>query len=290
MELIKEFLKMANKDLKSSKLLYEHHLYPQAMFLFSQSVEKANKAFALSTGKYTEEDMLDIRHDSTKIYKDGIIETKRRYQNLSRNLEELPDLKNTQFIANLDIQDKINECNIALKQLGEIQNGKSDLVFMSTKEISGTLEEIESNDREIKDELSSIENFELTEQMWEEQKEEMITQLSNPNNNELSNHIEEELTNSNLTHQKIEDLIKHMYLVMFYLIGISHPLYHLAVITLPHSVITRYPQNELFPTKIYTRRLAVVRNLPHLFHVQSKALKNLEEFCRKYVFDQPEYI
>lgn len=101
MKLINEFLKMANKDLKSSNILYEHHLYPQAMFYFSQSVEKANKAFALSTGKYTEKDMLDIRHDSTTIYKNAIIETKRRYKKLQRDLEKLPDFKNTEFVINL---------------------------------------------------------------------------------------------------------------------------------------------------------------------------------------------
>lgn len=286
MKLINEFLKMANKDLKSSKILYEHHLYPQAMFYFSQSVEKANKAFALSTGKYAEKDMLDIRHDSTTIYKNAIIETKRRYKKLQRDLEELPDFKNTEFVTNLDIQGKINDCDNALREFAEIQNGKLDLVFMSKKEIVKRLEEIQSNEREIKEGISEIEKFELTEQMWNEHKNEIIVQLNNPNNKELSRHIEEELNNSDLTIQQIEDLIKKMYSGLFLLVSFSHPLYHLAVMTLPHSVLTRYPQNELYPSKTYTRRLAVIRNLPDLFNVQSKALKHLEEYCQEYVFTE----
>jgi HEPN domain-containing protein len=178
MELIKEFLKIANRDLKSSKILYEHHLYPQAMFYFSQSVEKANKALALTTGNYTEEDMLKIRHDSTTIYKNGIIETKKKYKNLSRNLDELPDLKNTEFVANLDIQGEIKKCDILLRDFSDIQNEKSSLVFMSEQEIVNRLGEIQSTENEIKEGISDIENFELTEQMWNEQKDEITKQFS----------------------------------------------------------------------------------------------------------------
>jgi len=284
MELIKEFLKIANKDLKSSKILYENLLYPQAMFYFSQSVEKANKALALTTGNYTEEDMLKIRHDSTTIYTNAIIETKNRYQNLRRNLDELPDLKNTEFVANLDIQGKIKKCGILLSDFSDIKSENPSLVFMPKQEIDNRLEEIQSTENEIKEGISYIGNFELTEQMWNEQKDEIIKQLSNLNNKDLALHIEEEFSNSNLTLQEIEDMIKKMYLLYSHLTSILHPLYHLAIITLPHSVITRYPQNEFYPTKKYTCRLPIVRNLPNLFKVQSKSLKYLEEYCEKYIF------
>jgi len=284
MELIKEFLKIANRDLKSSEILYGHHLYPQAMFYFSQSVEKANKALALTTGNYTEEDMLYIRHDSTTIYKNAIIETKNLYRNLLRNLDELPDLKNTKFLDNLDIQGEINKCDIVLREFAEIQSGKISLVFMPKQEIDNRLGEIQFIENEIKEGISEIENFELTEQMWNEQKDKMTKQFSNPNNEKLTRHMEVEFANFDLTLQEIEDMIKNMYLELFHLTSISHSLCHLAIITLPHSVITRYPQNEFYPTKEYTRRLAIVRNLPNLFEVQSKTLVYLEEYCKKYVF------
>ena len=283
MELIKEFLKIANRDLKSSEILYENHLYPQAMFYFSQSVEKANKALALSTGNYTEKDMLKIRHDSTTIYKNAIIETKIQYQNLLRNLDELPDLKNIEFLANLDIKGEIKKCDIVLEDISKIQSGKSSLVFMSKREIANRLWEIQSTKKDIEEGISEIGKFELTEEMWNEQKNEIAKQLSNSNNKELIRHIEDGFTNSNLTLQEIEDMIKKMYLELLHLTSISHPLYHLAVITLPHSVITRYPQNDFYPTKEYTRRLQIVRNLPRLIKVQSNTLKSLKEYCNKYV-------
>jgi hypothetical protein len=284
MELIKEFLKIANKDLKSSKILYENLLYPQAMFYFSQSVEKANKAFALTTGNYTEKYIKEIGHDSTTIHKNAIIETKNRYQNLLRNLEELPDLKNLGFLTNLDLQGEINKCDIALRDFADIKSENPSLVFMPKREIDKSLKEIHFTEKEIEEGISEIGNFELTEEMWNEQKDEITKQLSNPNNKELIRHIEDEFTNSNLTLQEMEDMIKNMYLGLLHLTSISHPLYHLAIITLPHSVITRYPQNEFYPTKEYTRRLPIVRNLPNLFKVQSNTLKSLEEYCNKYIF------
>ncbi len=284
MELIKEFLKIANKDLKSSKILYENLLYPQAMFYFSQSVEKANKAFALTTGNYTEKYIKEIGHDSTTIHKNAIIETKNRYQNLLRNLDELPDLKNLEFLANLDLQGEINKCDIALRDFADIKSENPSLVFMPKREIDNSLKEIQFTEKEIEEGISDIGNFELTEEMWNEQKDEITKQLSNSNNKELIHHIEDEFTNSNLTLQEMEDMIKNMYLGLLHLTSISHPLYHLAIITLPHSVITRYPQNEFYPTKEYTRRLPIVRNLPNLFKVQSNTLKSLEEYCNKYIF------
>ena len=284
MELIKEFLKIANRDLKSSKILYENHLYPQAMFYFSQSVEKANKALALTTGNYTEEDMLKIRHDSTTIYTNAIIETKNRYQNLRRNLDELPDLKNLEFLTNLDFQGEIHKCDTALRNFSDIQNRKLSLVFMPKQEINNRLEEIQSTENEIKEGISDIGNFELTEEMWNEQKDEITKQLSNLNSKDLALHIEEEFSNSNLTIQEIEDVIKNMHMGFLHLTSILHPLYHLAIITLPHSVITRYPQDEFYPTKKYTRKLPIVRNLPNLYKVQSNTLKSLEEYCNKYIF------
>jgi len=103
MNLAEEFLKIAEKDLKATKILYENKLYAQALFYFEQSVEKANKVLALTSNKYSEKDMINFNHDVTRIYKDIIIEQKRRYENLSRNLNQISELNSTEFVKNLDI-------------------------------------------------------------------------------------------------------------------------------------------------------------------------------------------
>lgn len=283
MELLREFLKMANMDLKSSKILYEHRLYPQSVFYFSQSVEKANKAFALTTGKYIEKDMLAFSHDPIKIYKHLINEAKKRYSNLALGLDELPDLKNTEFAINLDLKNKINGCDIEIKNLEDIRKRKEDLTFMPKREIAKIIKEIEVIEKELEEDILKIKNFELTEQIWNEQKWEVKKQLSNPNK-ELTSYIEKELNNSSISLQELETALKKMYLGASFLIIISYSLFYLAVITLPHSVTTRYPQNKLYPTKIYNSRLAIVQSPPSLFEVQSKTLKNLDKYCREYIF------
>jgi len=173
MDLVEEYLKIAKKDLKATEILYENKLYPQSLFYFAQSVEKANKALALGLNKYTEEDMRKVNHDATRIYKDNIIELKQRYGRLSRNLNRLPELKNTDFIKNLGVEDKIKECVDSLKQLAEIQKGKTDLAFISTREIREILGEIAKTEKEMKEGIGNIKNFKLTEDSWEETKKEV---------------------------------------------------------------------------------------------------------------------
>lgn len=283
MKLINEFLLIAKEDLKASKILYKHRLYPQAMFYFSQSVEKANKAFLLNTSKYSEKEILDIGHDSVKVYKILTTDIKRRYNKLQEDFEKLPDFRNTEFVTNLDIQSKEEECDKVLRKLEETQKGKKDLVFISNEEIVKCLDKIQINERDIKEGISEIAKFELTEQMWNECKNEIIAQLNNSNNKEISHHIEEEFNNSGLTIQQIEDMIKKMHSGTIHFFSFLHPLYLLAVITLPHSVLTRYPQKDLHPQEIYTQELAVIQKLPDLFKVHSKALKDLEKYLQDYI-------
>ena len=52
----------------------------------------------------------------------------------------------------------------------------------------------------------------------------------------------------------------------------------LAIITLPHSSITRYPINDSSPVKIYNKKLPIVKKLPDLIDAQDIALKELKIF------------
>lgn len=286
MKLTDEFLKMALKDLKATEVLYKATLYPQAMFYFAQSVEKANKALALTSGKYTEEDMLKIRHDSTRIYRDNIIELKQRYELLTENLSQIPELKKTEFIQNLDIEDKIEELEQGLREFADIQNGKIDLVFISTKEIQIIFNSIEEREMELEDEMKNIDDFKLTDENWNSCKIEVLEQLKTPDNHDFAHMLENEMNEIDISVPELEVLIKKMYLQMFHCMNLLFPLYHLAVITLPHSIITRYPKGDLYPTKTYTRKLPIVRNLPDLINLQFKMLFLLNIYCEEFIFKQ----
>ena len=281
MNLAEEYLKIAKKDLKSSKILHKNRLYSQALFYFAQSVEKANKGFALTSNKYSEEDMLSINHDPTRIYKDNTIELKRKYENLSRNLNQISELKNTEFVKNLDIEIIIKESEEWLRRHAEIQNGKIDLIFISKREIRDILKEISENEQEIKEAIESFSNFTLTENEWEKHKKDFLKQLENPENNNLISLLQKEM-DEDMNIQEIETLLKKMYLRVFHAMLISIYLFYLGIITLPHAIITRYPIDNLSPIKIYNQKLPIVRHLPDLIYQHSKALKILDRYYNEY--------
>ena len=280
MNLAEEYLKIAKKDLEATKILYENKLYAQALFYFEQSVEKANKGFALTSNKYSEKYMIKVNHDVTKIYKDIIIEQKRRYENLSRNLNQVSELKNTVFAKNFDIESKKKECEESLRNLAEIQTKRNN--FNSTLEIRGILKEIRVNNKEIKELKKSVSNFRLTENNWEEMKNDIFKLFENPDNNNLAYSLQKEMDDSKLNIQELETVIKKLYLQMIHFMSVYFYLYPLGILSLPHAVIARYPKEDLSPMDIYNQKLPIIKHLPDLIEQHSKALKILNKYYNEY--------
>ena len=99
MNMDQELLNIAEKDLQASQVLYENGLYSQAVFSFQQSVEKANKAFALITNQATETELRkDIGHFAVRIYLKPIEQQKRKYEHFDKHLSEIPELRNTNLL------------------------------------------------------------------------------------------------------------------------------------------------------------------------------------------------
>lgn len=280
MNLAEEYLKIAKKDLEATKILYENKLYAQALFYFEQSVEKANKGFALTSNKYSEKYMIKVNHDVTKIYKDIIIEQKRRYENLSRNLNQISELNNTDFTKNFDIESKKKECEESLRNLAEIQTERNNL--NSILEIRHILEEIRVNNEEMKGLEKIVSNFRLTENNWKEMKNDIFKLFENPDNNNLASSLQKEMDDSKLNIQELETGIKKIYLQIIQSISVYIYLYPLGILTLTHAVITRYPKEDMSPMDIYNQELPIIKHLPDLIYQHSKALKILNKYYNEY--------
>jgi len=66
-------LEISFEDLKASKILYENKFYPQSVFYFQQSTEKAIKYLGLNANIIDKKDLLsDIGHKTLKIFKKAI--------------------------------------------------------------------------------------------------------------------------------------------------------------------------------------------------------------------------
>jgi peroxiredoxin len=90
---------------------------------------------------------------------------------------------------------------------------------------------------------------------------------------------EEEINNlENIDIKQLEISIKKYVKLLCSISSISASLITLAIITLPHSSITRYPINDLSPVKIYNKKLPIVKKLPDLIDAQDIALKELKIF------------
>lgn len=48
-----------------------------------------------------------------------------------------------------------------------------------------------------------------------------------------------------------------------------------------HSTITRYPQNDLTPVNIYTKKLPIVKKLPVLSEIQDRTLNELKILTKR---------
>ncbi len=63
-----ELTKLAEDDLKSSKLLYENKLYALSVYHMQQAVEKTAKAYALMFGIITGDKLKEIGHESPLVF------------------------------------------------------------------------------------------------------------------------------------------------------------------------------------------------------------------------------
>ena len=79
----------------------------------------------------------------------------------------------------------------------------------------------------------------------------------------------------------IEKYIKNYFGLTYLGMSLSISLYYLAIITLPHVSITRYPENDKTPLKIYTPRLPIVKKLPELSNVHNNALNEFKIINKK---------
>ena len=63
-----DLIKIAETDIRASKILYDNKLYTQALFYFQQSVEKVSKYIGLQMACISESLLKNISHDPTKLF------------------------------------------------------------------------------------------------------------------------------------------------------------------------------------------------------------------------------
>lgn len=278
----KELFNIAESDLEASRVLYENQLYPQAIFYFQQSVEKANKSFALVTKQVTEKELYrTIGHEAIKIHERAIKRQKDKYEQFNEHLKQFPELKDMGFLENFNNKREIRQFDFLLSYINEIRLDKNKVIHISSRDIRRLLKEMERGKKDIEKEMQILSKFRINDKTLKKM---------NYNFTELYNIAlkynpvyAEELKNDfkKLESINLEKFIKNYFGLIYLGISLSLSLYYLAIITLPHVSITRYPENDKTPLKIYTQRLPIVKKLPELTSVHCNALNEFKILNKK---------
>ena len=277
-----ELLNIAKSDLKASRVLYENQLYPQAIFYFQQSVEKANKSLALVTKQVNEKELhRNIGHKAIKIHEKAIKRQKEKYEQFNEHLKLIPELREIGFLENFDNKREIRQFDFFLSYIDEIKHDKNKLIYLSSWDIRRLLKEMEQSKNYLEKERRSLSKFEMNDRTLKKMNRnffELYNIALNYNPvyaEELKNDFEK------LDSKNIEKFVKNYFDLNYRGMSLSISMYYLAIITLPHVSITRYPENDLTPLKIYTLKLPIVKKLPELIAVHNNALSEFKILNKK---------
>ncbi len=278
MDLSLELLEIAERDLKACRILHKNKLYPQAIFYFAQSVEKANKSLDALTGNHDERYFSKkIGHESINIHQKNTRRAQQKFNRMVERSKKEPLYKELPFFEEDKVKEMVKQCDFEIKNMDLLKQQKEILLNISLKDINESLTQIKKTKKKLEKGVQRISESSVDGDEW-------LKNISNikdifPENDELkeaSLKIVEDLKTVNFGF--MWESVKHLYIIHFKNALLVMPLYYLSVITLPHATITRYPENGKSPLGIFTRKLPIVRKLPELIKVHSEALNDLRDF------------
>lgn len=278
MDLAKELLEIAERDLEASRTLHENKLYPQAVFYFAQSVEKANKSLATLVNDHSERYLSDkIGHESINIHQKNSRMTQQKFNKILKQSEKHPLYKELPFFQKEEIKDIVRQSDNNIQTIDTIRKQSDDLIFIKATDINRWLKKIRDEKYQINEEIKTFFELNIDKDEWSQNINEILELLTNSNvPKEAILKLREET--ENIDFDVTWDAMKYYYLIHYKDALLTIPLFYLSVITLPLTNIARYPENGKSPLEIFTKKLPLVRKLPNLIEVHSEALIDLREF------------
>ncbi len=279
------FLEIAKKDLEAAKCLYDREMYPQAIFYLQQSVEKAAKSFALKM-KMIEEGELKgrkgIGHNPLKIHKKIADEQRRKIERIRKGIEAIPELGNVNLIKliNADKQHEILNKSQEFLDYLNAEKVKENLIFLDNREIMDFIEELNKLESETKELSKKASSFSIPNEEFNKLKKDILDFLQvlykyKPQEVEKAR---KDLDNLSLNlMERLLNLILHV-IIDSYFIQIS--LLYLSIITFPHAVTARYPEDNLNPLEIYNRNLPLIQLFEGCVETLEKTLNRIEYVYR----------
>lgn len=282
-ETIQELIQIATGDLESCKAAYKKRLYPQSITSFQQSVEKSLKAYALfSNPKLSEKDLkYRYSHDPLGIYEDFIKSYKDIICRIEDDAKKNPQLLEIEFFSELMDIDNKNEFEKQLKEIERVRANKKKIIHLTSRKITTIIRHINHVRKAFTDAEKKLKTEEMPDSIFLEGKRQVIKWYETLEKTypeaAMAKKIFEELDAKPL----VESVLKPLTFATIKICCVYYSLYYLACVTFPHAIISRYPQDGIKPTKLYTNRLPVVKMLPELIKIQKTVLDDFTKLIPK---------
>jgi len=256
-ETVKIWTDLSESDLNSARLLYDNGHFRTSYFFFQQATEKANKAFALLSGLLSDKELKDIQHDQLKIYRKTIVKQESEIKSLIEVLKPYPKITNHELIQKTNFVKYHSSLSEGLSFIDSLRN--IDLVNVSTNDLNTIIREL----RKLKQ--TKLKFPKDIKQVFKKQFLEVAdwighfeTQESLKEKNDLINLLDNEEQS-----KQFYDLMIYQILPMIIEIAFANmTLFFCALITVQHSSMTRYPENNINPETVYNLQLPIVKKQP----------------------------
>jgi len=262
----KIWVDLSKNDLKTSRILYQNGFYRNSYYFFQQASEKALKALTLKYEFVKEEDLKKFRHDVFKLFE--LFINKRENELLSTINENTFDSKKS-------------------KELGFLRENQTQfsearrVFYMSTKKeiVSVSIEDLDSMLKEFK--KSVFYNLNLPSNYGIKAKQKMaqfLTWLEKSENKaslKFKQWIESLSNNEDDFKYIYESFVKIVKIFIDSVFG-GMAIFYCSFITAKHNDLTRYPQEDWNPLKIYSSRLPIIKKQPEFMKLLDRALKNFD--------------
>ena len=267
---IKVWIDLSKSDLNSSKILHENGHYRNSYFLFQQTTEKANKAFALISEILTETELKTIQHDQTKIYRKAIVKQEKNILESIELFKQIEIHKNLELLSPKQLKIRHDSIKKSISFIDSLRN--CDLINITSEDLDYYINEINEL-KNFKLELPKDFNSILRTQMialsnW-------IGQFDTEKAKTFKKEIQDFLNIEES--EKLFESLKTVIYPMFDIMFINFTLYICAILTIQHSSLTRYPSDGINPERIYNRKLPIVNKQMEFIELLTEAISRMEK-------------
>ena len=283
-----EFFNIAKQDLIAAKILYRNQLYPEALFFFQQSIEKAYKSYHLlsETGSNLTENsttsltIFKIGHTPTKILERQASDMESRLKEIKRIIDTVPNHQEIYENLGVDYTELIQQFSELRRVSSQISANCNSQRQMRLHELNDLIVDLSIMMKQSNRLSREIKKISFDNATREQMKRKYLETFS-PIFKHFPEHAAKFTKEIDLLFgndfEKIEPIFK-TYIQHRSDAGCINVIYsQLSIITQSHESRTRYPGIDHSPIREYSRNHPVIQRFNTLVRYAEIANKKFDQ-------------